>query len=293
MFTKLNMKGVSHHFLLPIMAVLVIAGIGGYVMQRSSSAAAATKSCSAALPFGRYKHNPAYAVNDKYKPCVKAIQRKVGTKLVDGIYGDYTQSRVKLWQKNHGIKNADGVVGSVTWGKMGLNTEYSTALTKRSCNAKNGYVWASGKCENRKAVCTHNGYNWSESKKNCIKKTANATSTEKSKTTAYAAKAYEIKIVNRNEYPIRTTVKTITHKNVSKATLKKYNDANDKVRAKQNADDKRYNLSWDYLTTGMSESTLYSRCAGLNGTVKSKSLGPNSKYKIHSTVTADHKICGN
>lgn len=42
MFKKLNMKGVSHHILLPILAVLVVAGIGGYVMQRSSSAATKT-----------------------------------------------------------------------------------------------------------------------------------------------------------------------------------------------------------------------------------------------------------
>lgn len=39
---KRNSRGISHHLLLPIMAVLLVAGIGGYIMQRGSSAAAKT-----------------------------------------------------------------------------------------------------------------------------------------------------------------------------------------------------------------------------------------------------------
>lgn len=35
-------EGASHHFLLPVLAILIVAGIGGYVMQRSSSAATFT-----------------------------------------------------------------------------------------------------------------------------------------------------------------------------------------------------------------------------------------------------------
>lgn len=34
-----NQKGFSHHLLLPVIAILLVAGIGGYVMLRSSSAA--------------------------------------------------------------------------------------------------------------------------------------------------------------------------------------------------------------------------------------------------------------
>ena len=37
-----NNKGFSHHLLLPIIAVLVVASLGGYIMQRSSSAATKT-----------------------------------------------------------------------------------------------------------------------------------------------------------------------------------------------------------------------------------------------------------
>ncbi len=39
---KLSSRGVSHHFLLPVLAILMVAGIGGYIMQRNSSAAVYT-----------------------------------------------------------------------------------------------------------------------------------------------------------------------------------------------------------------------------------------------------------
>lgn len=38
----LGARGASHHFLLPVLAVLMVAGIGGYIMQRNSSAAVFT-----------------------------------------------------------------------------------------------------------------------------------------------------------------------------------------------------------------------------------------------------------
>lgn len=37
-----NSKGFSHHLLLPVVAFLLVAGIGGYIMQRGSSAASKT-----------------------------------------------------------------------------------------------------------------------------------------------------------------------------------------------------------------------------------------------------------
>lgn len=130
----LNSRGVSHHFLLPVLAVLVVAGIGGYIMQRSSSAATTTEACNK-ITFGRYRNNPVYTKYKKYKPCVQAIQRKVGANA-DGIYGNYTQSRVKIWQKNHNMSNADGVVGSATWAKMGLKTTYTNTPTTTTTKAK-------------------------------------------------------------------------------------------------------------------------------------------------------------
>jgi uncharacterized protein (UPF0333 family) len=184
MFKKLNMKGVSHHFLLPVLAVLVIAGIGGYVMQRSSSAATTTEACNK-ITFGRYRNNPVYTKYKKYKPCVQAIQRKVGANA-DGIYGNYTQSRVKIWQKNHNMSNADGVVGSATWAKMGLKTTYTntpttaqktaaaTAADKKDCQSQSG-TWNSStnKCKyastkksasaySTKSSCETAGYYWGD-----------------------------------------------------------------------------------------------------------------------------------
>ena len=131
MFKKLNMRGVSHHLLLPVLAILFVAGIGGYIMQRSSSASSITKSCTA-ITFGRYKNNPANGGKyTKYKPCVRSIQSKVGSG-VDGIYGNSTQAHVKTWQKKHGLY-ADGVVGPKTWAKMGIHQTYkSTTATSSS-----------------------------------------------------------------------------------------------------------------------------------------------------------------
>lgn len=82
MFTKLNMKGVSHHFLLPIMAVLVIAGIGGYVMQRSSSANTYSGSCV----------KRTFSVGSKSE-CVRDIQKIYGI-TADAVYGNQTKNAV-------------------------------------------------------------------------------------------------------------------------------------------------------------------------------------------------------
>lgn len=197
MFKKLNMRGVSHHFLLPILAVLIVAGIGGFIMQRSSSAmtdsaatsttkTTKTKSCTA-ITFGRYKNNPANGGSKlKYKPCVKAIQKKVGSGA-DGIYGNNTQAKVKAWQKNHSL-TADGVVGPKTWAAMGIHPKYKTTTTtttkaasasattaakKKACNARFGYLWSSSTCKNLRKVCLANDGTWNDSTKKCtIKKAA-------------------------------------------------------------------------------------------------------------------------
>lgn len=158
----LNVRGAGHHFLFPVIAVLIVAGIGGFVMQRSSSAATVKKQCTGVI-FGRYKNNPANGGTFvKYKPCVKAIQAKVGSKQ-DGIYGDYTQKRVKIWQSNHG-KYADGVVGPKTWAAMGIRPTY-TQTTKTATQSKSqskpklsclpGYVnKADGSCVKLGGACT-------------------------------------------------------------------------------------------------------------------------------------------
>lgn len=48
---------------------------------------------------------------------VKNIQRKIGTKAVDGDFGGQTEAAVKAWQKKNKIKET-GVVDAATWKKM-------------------------------------------------------------------------------------------------------------------------------------------------------------------------------
>lgn len=170
-YIKRNTRGFSHHFLLPVIVVVAVAGIGGYVMLRSSSAATTTKSCTS-VTFGRYKNNPVYSKYKHYKPCVQAIQKKVGAKA-DGVYGDYTQSRVKAWQKSHKL-SADGVVGPKTWGAMRLKTKY-TVKTKPTVKKTNpapvkktdqqlckntGGIWVGElkKCVDAGDKCTYEDY---------------------------------------------------------------------------------------------------------------------------------------
>jgi hypothetical protein len=154
-----NSRGFSHHFLLPVLAILLVGGIGSYVMLRSSSAASVTHSCTK-VTFGRYKNNP---VNyPKYKPCVKAIQRKVGA-TADGIFGNNTQARVKTWQRNHGL-TADGVVGPKTWAKMGIHPSYTTTATKKKKDTSPPKTttdkWAAARkdCQSNGGIWDRNNY---------------------------------------------------------------------------------------------------------------------------------------
>ena len=129
MKSDINNRGFSHHLILPILAIFAVGAIGVATLNLSS-AASTTKSCTK-VTFGRYKNNPAYSKYAKYKSCVKAIQKKVGSSQ-DGVYGNNTQSRVKAWQKNHGL-TADGVVGKNTWAAMGIHPTYKVEVssTKR------------------------------------------------------------------------------------------------------------------------------------------------------------------
>lgn len=48
---------------------------------------------------------------------VKLVQAVVGTKIIDGQFGNVTASAVRSWQASNGLK-ADAIVGPVTWKKM-------------------------------------------------------------------------------------------------------------------------------------------------------------------------------
>lgn len=140
---------MSHHLLLPILAVLLVAGIGGYVMQRGSSAA--SKTC----------------VQRTFKSgsngtCVKYIQTLANFKFsakipkhakltVDGKFGSGTESGIKALQKFHKVK-ANGIVGKNTWGAL-----CATQMGYTDANGKNHVAFPTGfpKKEAKAAGCKY------------------------------------------------------------------------------------------------------------------------------------------
>jgi len=124
---KLNNFGIAH-LLIPVIAVVAIAAIGGVYMLVSSSAA--SKGCvSRTFSSG------------SSGGCVKYIQIMSGwhpTKA-DGEYGINTKNSVAVLQGNYGMSK-DGVVGKKTWRML----------------CYNGYTKVSGSAQKaaKKAGCT-------------------------------------------------------------------------------------------------------------------------------------------
>lgn len=124
---NLNIRGASHHLILPVIAILLAAGIGMYVRQSSIAAT----DCS--------------MVVIKYKSrgeCVKQAQSRLVTlgylsntnnTAVDGIYGVGTTNAVLNFQRAMGLRspNDDGIVGPVTWGLLKAPRTVSTKLDSR------------------------------------------------------------------------------------------------------------------------------------------------------------------
>jgi len=64
---------------------------------------------------------------------VKRVQKRLKTKIIDGIYGSATQADVKMWQSLHDEKGrvvpkgkglvVDGIVGEKTWGALFLKAK--------------------------------------------------------------------------------------------------------------------------------------------------------------------------
>lgn len=124
----LNVRGASHHLLLPIIAVLIVAGIGGFIMQRNSSAL--VKPCSE-----RVFRQGSSSVCTKYVLTIIKRSGKSATAktLTPGSnFGPKTKKAVQEYQRKSGL-TADGVIGPKTWGK--LCTAATTAeKTKIGCN---------------------------------------------------------------------------------------------------------------------------------------------------------------
>ncbi len=102
MLKKLNSLGFSHHFILPLAAILLVAGIGTYTLHMSSAAA----TCK-----GRTFNTGSAS------ECVRDVQHMLGLSA-DAAYGRNTKSAVKSFQIKYGIKPSDGVLRPSTWSKL-------------------------------------------------------------------------------------------------------------------------------------------------------------------------------
>lgn len=122
MFKKLNTKGMSHHLLLPVIAVLLVIGIGGFIMARISSAATYNTNCSNTVI--KYTATKPYNKGT----CVKTVQTQLiklgylaatsasGKTNADGVFGPGTNTAIKNFQKDYGL--AQNGLGPKTWGEL-------------------------------------------------------------------------------------------------------------------------------------------------------------------------------
>jgi len=124
---KLNIKKL----ILPLVVVVAVAGVGGYMLAKSQ--AYIGDSIGVISGFGGYGCNyytiPPTIRQGSTGECVKALQHGLnlwgvnsGSKksvpylplTVDGVFGSKTTSVVKAYQKSKGLTQ-DGVVGPNTW----------------------------------------------------------------------------------------------------------------------------------------------------------------------------------
>lgn len=129
-YKKLYSRGFSHHFLLPVLAVIVVGAIGVYTMSLSS---AATSGCKESV----------LATGSK-GTCVKNAERMLNAThgtgsdvKVDTKYTSLTAKKTARFQKKQKLA-VDGKIGKQTWGKLcKLSYSGSAATAKRkACSAK-------------------------------------------------------------------------------------------------------------------------------------------------------------
>lgn len=116
-----NQQGFSQHLLLPILVIVAVAGIGGYVLTRSRAASSACVYNNYALnTSGTCVKNIQLLVNHF---CLFAYQKENPCKqiAVDGQFGSQTKTQVLLFQKWSGLHvrlTQDGIVGPNTWSQL-------------------------------------------------------------------------------------------------------------------------------------------------------------------------------
>ncbi len=180
---KPNSRGFSHHFLLPIIAIVAVGAIG-LVTLNLSSAATKTYTVTKCKSIGTIR-------TGSRGSCVRVLQKSLnkwggaGKLSVDGMFGGQTRNAVKKFQSKKNL-TVDGVVGQKTWGAL---TKYPASVTiktsssssssakktssnsteakKKACNGKAGMVWTSSGCKNLRKVCVDNDGKWNESAKKC------------------------------------------------------------------------------------------------------------------------------
>lgn len=104
-------QGLSHHLLLPLLAIFVVGAVGVATLKMSSAATPCT--------------SKTYKVGSK-STCVKYIQRAYNgfgaywkytgfsKTSVNGVYGSKMKAQTKAFQKFSGLP-LDGMVGRKTW----------------------------------------------------------------------------------------------------------------------------------------------------------------------------------
>lgn len=124
MFKKLNQKGFSHHLIIPVLAILAVAGIGTYMVTKSK----AFSYMSGVTPYSCTQDpTPTLQLNSSGE-CVKALQYRLNQWItntkqpirqlkITGKFDRKTQETVKAFQKSVGL-TADGIVGETTWQKL-------------------------------------------------------------------------------------------------------------------------------------------------------------------------------
>ena len=107
-YKKRNTGGFSHHFLLPVIVVIAVAGIGGYVMLQSSSAATLCK-------------DKVYAQGAKSE-CVRYAQYMIGAQP-DAAFGPNTKKKLVA-------KTGQSKLNKAAWDKL-CKGNYSSAVNKQ------------------------------------------------------------------------------------------------------------------------------------------------------------------
>lgn len=147
MFKKLNIRGASHHFLMPVLAILLVAGIGGFIMQRNSSAAVKVYTTAN----GKTCVQRTFAYRSK-STCVAYAQKMMGLKGsdVDGAFGPTTLGKLKTAARGATVLN------SSSWKKLCDANRNTTVWRQAGCGGQGTDTYRSKPT----GTATNSSYRW-------------------------------------------------------------------------------------------------------------------------------------